>query len=186
MGDRMDDFRKRLLESEETSAELKEAYRKEVEGLVSPALTGRAKAVGTVLLVLLLTATALIVRADVVYHVEGMMLAGHGVLGVGFLWAAWLIVRGLMRGKYLHQSVSSIAGILTAASGTMTALVLMMGVGHATDVKTLFGAFYVFVFYFACAMWSVETRIGTAELAGKEQGLRIEYRLAEMMERMGK
>ncbi len=65
MSDRMDDFRKRLLESEETSAELKEAYRKEVEGLVSPALTVRAKAVGTARLGMLLAAPAQIVRADV-------------------------------------------------------------------------------------------------------------------------
>ncbi len=114
------------------------------------------------------------------------MLPGHGVLWVGFLWASGLSVRGLMRGKYLHQSVSSIAGVLTVASGTMTALVLMMGVGHSSDVKTLFGALYVFVLYFACAMWNVETRIGTAELEAGEQGLRIEYRLAELGERMGK
>jgi hypothetical protein len=36
------------------------------------------------------------------------------------------------------------------------------------------------VFYFACSEWAVHHRIAAAELAAKEQMLRIECRLADL------
>jgi hypothetical protein len=68
----------------------------------------------------------------------------------------------------------------------MTVVVLMIGLGHSSEPKSTFDAIYFFVFYFACAMWALESKIAAAELASREQALRIEYRLAELAERMGK
>jgi hypothetical protein len=49
-----------------------------------------------------------------------------------------------------------------------------------------FNTLFVFVFYFSCAAWVTSTRIAAAELAAKEQMLRIEYRLADLAERLAK
>jgi hypothetical protein len=48
----------------------------------------------------------------------------------------------------------------------------------------MFNAFLVFVFYVACISWSLDSRIAAAELAAREQMLRIEYRLADLAERL--
>jgi hypothetical protein len=50
---------------------------------------------------------------------------------------------------------------------------------------SMFNAFFIFVFYYACSEWAVQNRIAAAELAAREQMLRIECRLADLAERMG-
>jgi hypothetical protein len=42
----------------------------------------------------------------------------------------------------------------------------------------------VFVFYFTCAAWVTTNRIAAAELAAREQMLRIECRLADLTDRL--
>jgi hypothetical protein len=129
---------------------------------------------------------ALIARADIIYHVRGLALVAHMALGAALLWASVLIVRDLRRRTHSLKSVYSLAMVFTWAAGTMTVVALLLGLGHQSDPKSLYGAFYVFVFYFACAVWGLETRIASAELAAREQSLRIECRLADLAERLQK
>jgi hypothetical protein len=74
--------------------------------------------------------------------------------------------------------------VLACAAGTVTVIVLLIGLPHSSDPRSLFNAFYVFVFYFACSVWGLETRIAAAEMASREQSLRIECRLADLAERV--
>jgi cytochrome bd-type quinol oxidase subunit 2 len=180
------DLREKLLSLQEVSPAMRNSYRQELEAMLRPPLKTRSALLGIVLLVLLLGCTILIVRADVVYHVRGLMLAGHVALAVAFIAASILILRELRQRRHSQKSVASISGILTVAAGTLTVVALLIGLRSPSDPKSLFGAFYVFVFYFACAIWSIENRIASAELASREQSLRIEYRLADLAERLEK
>ncbi|HXE55405.1 MAG TPA: hypothetical protein VN541_20440 [Tepidisphaeraceae bacterium] len=72
------------------------------------------------------------------------------------------------------------------AAGVATVVALILGLRSPSAPKSLFGAFYVFVFYFACATWSLERRIASAELAAREQSLRVECRLADLVQRLQK
>jgi L-asparagine transporter-like permease len=168
------------------SPSLRESYQKELEALLQPPLTKRSGVIGGVLAVGLVVTVGLIIRADVFHHVRGLMLVGHLTLAVAFLGAAGLIFRDLRKRKHSKQSVYSIAMILTNAAGVLTVVALLMGLRAPSDPKSLFSAFYVFVFYFACAMWGLESRIATAELSAREQSLRVECRLADIAERMQK
>lgn len=178
------EFREKLLHLQEMSPLLREAYRREVDAMTQPRLTKRAAAIGMGLLVLLLGCTVLIARADLVYHVRGLMLAGHLALAAGFIGASVYIIRDLRKQRHSAASVRSVAGVLTISAGTITVGALILGLRAPSDPKSVFGAFYVFVFYFACAMWALETRIASAELAAREQSLRIECRLADLAERL--
>jgi len=154
--------------------------------MIRPPMTKRAGLLGSVLAVGLLVTTALIARADLLYHVRGLMLVGHVALAAGLVAAAFLIIRDLRNWRHSRRSVFSIASLLTGAAGTLTVVALILGLRAPSDPKSLFGAFYVFVFYFACAIWAVESRIAAAELSAREQSLRIECRLADLAERMQK
>jgi hypothetical protein len=179
-------FREKLLNLEAVSPARRDSYRKELETMLQPRLRSRSAVLGIVLLILLLGCTALIARADLVYHVRGLMLVGHVALAVAFVGASALILRDLRKWRHSQKSVASISGILTFAAGTLTVVALLIGLRSPSDPKSLFSAFYVFVFYFACAIWSIENRIASSELASREQSLRIEYRLADLAERLEK
>jgi hypothetical protein len=186
MPDPTPDLRQRLLSVEEISASLRSAYQKELDNLLQPPITKRTGALGTILAIGLIVVIALIIRADLVYSVHGLMLVGHLALAAGFVAAAILIFRDLHRRKHSRGSVLSIASLLTGTAGALTVVALILGLRAPSDPKSLFGAFYVFVFYFACAIWAIESRIAAAELANREQSLRIECRLADLAERMQK
>jgi hypothetical protein len=184
MNDEANKLRERLLDSQFMDPALDESFERELETLLNPQLTLRTALPGIVLLVLLVGCAAGIIWASFFYRPAPLLLAGWSMLAVAFLAASYYIVRDLCRRTHTRKSVYSIAGILTMASGTLTVVALLLGLHNASDPKSLFGAFYVFVFYFACTTWSLDSRIAAAELAGKEQSLRIQYRLAEIAERL--
>jgi hypothetical protein len=186
MPDQTPDLRQRLLNIQEVSPPLRSAYEQELDKLLQPSITRRSGALGTILAMGLLVTVALIIRADVYHSVHGLMLAGHLTLVAGFVAAAMLIFRDLYRRKHSRGSVLSVASLLTGTAGALTVVALILGLRAPSDPKSLFGAFYVFVFYFACAIWAIESRIAAAELANREQSLRIECRLADLAERIQK
>jgi hypothetical protein len=115
-----------------------------------------------------------------------LLLCGWIILAAAFAYSSVLIIRDLLRRKHSRKSAHSIAGALYAAAGSLTVVALFLGMKTPSDPKATFGAFYVFVFYFACAIWSIENSISRAELAAREQMLRLECRLADLAERLGK
>jgi hypothetical protein len=108
------------------------------------------------------------------------------LLGATFATAAWLIGRDLWRGTHSPKSAFAIGHILTFAAGSITAVSLVIGLAAPDKPASMFHAFFLFVFYFACSEWTVQNRIAAAELAAREQMLRIECRLADLSERLGK
>jgi hypothetical protein len=165
---------------------LRDAYQKELEAIIEEPLTARKVVPGVVLLVVLVVCTLGIVHNLFFYTPGPLVLVAWTALAVVFAWASYLIVRDLVRGKHSKKSVSSIAGGLTIAAGIATVVALLIGLRAPSDPKSTFDAFYLFVFYVACVSWSLESRIGAAELAAKEQMLRIECRLADLAERLQK
>jgi ABC-type Co2+ transport system permease subunit len=186
MSDSNKEFRDQLLNVQEMSPSLRRTYQEQLDTLLQPPLTKRSGIIGGVLAVGLLVTVGLIIRADVFHHVRGLMLVGHLALAAGFCGAAVLMLRDLRKRKSSPRSVYSVSAILTWSAGALTVVALMAGVRNSSDPKSLFNAFYVFVFYFACAMWALESRIATSELSAREQSLRIECRLADLAERMQK
>jgi hypothetical protein len=183
MATESDEFRQQLLNVETVSPPLRDAYRKEVDAMLHPPMAAKSSAPGITLLVLLVGCTILIVRADLIYHVRSLLLIAHMALAIAFAGASGLIIRDLRKWKHSQQSASSVANLLTLAAGTVTVIALIRGLRAPGDPKSLFGAFYVFVFYFACAVWSLERRIASSELASREQSLRIECRILDLAER---
>ena len=184
MPEQSDEFRRQLLASQEISRPLQQAYERELESLRNPRMTVRSALPGMLLLVLLVACTIQIGRAMLFYQVSVLMRCGYAALAVGFVAASAIIARDLLRRKHEKRSVSSIAGVLTLAAGVVTVVALILGLRAPSDPKSLFGAFYVFVFYFACAVWSLDARIASSELSAREQSLRIECRLADLAERL--
>jgi hypothetical protein len=180
------DFRQKLFGAQDISPNFRAAYQREVDSMLRPTLTARQAIPGIFLLILLIPATVLIVRNMILHHVGPVMLAGWIILASVFAYSSFLIVRDLLRGTHSRESASSIAGALYLGAGVLTVVALMSGMRAPADPKSTFGAFYVFVFYFACAIWSLENRIGRAELAAREQMLRLECRLADLAEKLGK
>jgi hypothetical protein len=181
-----DQFRQELLTAQKISPELQTAYQKELNSMLHRPMTLRSAAPGSILLAVLLICTILVARAAFLYHVSHLMLAGYIILAAGFIFASILILRDLRNRTHSRKSVSSIANALTLAAGSLTVVALLLGLRNPSDPKSLFGAFYVFVFYFACAIWALDARISTAELTAREQSLRIEYHLADLADHLKK
>jgi uncharacterized membrane protein len=181
-----DEFRQQLLDLQSISPTLRESYQRELDTMLHPRASARSRSLGMVLLVLLTACAVLILRAAFVYHVGGALLGSYLVLITAFVWAGVLLVREMPHRTQSHRSASSISRILTLAAGIVTVIALIMGLGHASEPKALYGVFYVFVFYFACVAWSLDNRIKSAELSAREQSLRIECRLADLAERLQK
>jgi len=154
--------------------------------MLNPPMTVRSAVPGLVLLVALLVCTILVARAALFHQVSHLMQAGYGVLVAGFIFASVVIIRDLRNRTHSRRSILSIANALTLAAGTLTVVALLLGLRNPSDPKSLFGAFYVFVFYFACAIWAIDARLSTADLSAREQSLRIEYRLADIADRLQK
>jgi len=178
------EYLERLFDAEQISPTLRRSYQAELDAMLRPTLTPRKALLGTVLLIILLAFTAGLVRNMFVYEAKPLVLTAWTVLAVAFLCASFLIARDLWRRKHTPKAVFSIAQILTGAAGGITVLSLMLGLSQPGDPASTFSAFYVFVFYFACTSWNLENRIAAAELAAREQMLRIECRLADLAERL--
>jgi hypothetical protein len=184
MTDKSTELREQLFDAQEMNPALRASYQEELERLTNPALTPRSAAGGSILLLMLLVCTAGIVRSMFSYDPGPLTLVGWGTLAAVFSYASFLIVRDLWLRKHSPKSVFSISHALTFAAGTLTVVALLIGLQKPSAPASTFNAFYVFVFYVACVEWNTQSRIAAAELAAREQMLRIEYRLADIAARL--
>jgi hypothetical protein len=183
MSDKSADYLKRLLDADDVDPALRKSYQRELDAMLHPAMTPRAGAAGGVIFLLLAGCTVLLVRNLLYVDAEPLARVSWAIMAIAFGWVAWLIARDMWRRTHSAASQLGAAKILTGAAGTITAASLLMGLSKPENPESLFSAFFVFVFYFACVHMSVENRIAAAELASREQMLRIEYRLASIAER---
>jgi hypothetical protein len=175
----------RLFESEELNPVLKESYQQELNSMLEPKLTTRTALPGTVLLVILLIGIAAIVRNLFVFEAEPHVIVLWLVMGGASIWVAYLILRDLVRKRHSPKSAYSISQAFFAAGGLMTVAALIAGMSEPANPVSTFSALFAFVFFFTCAEWVTNNRIAAAELAAREQMLRIEYRLADLAEKLG-
>ena len=186
MNDKSSEFIQRLTSTEELSPALRASYQAEMDAMLEPKLSTRPALIGIVMAVALVVCAALIVRNMFIYDANALTLTSWATLAVAFASAAYLIVRDLLRGKHSPKSAFSIGHILNFAAGAITVCSLLIGINKPGDPASMFNAFFVFVFYFACSEWAMQNRIAAAELAAREQMLRIECRLADLSERFSK
>jgi hypothetical protein len=186
MNDKSSQFIQRLTSAEEISPALRASYQAEMDAMLEPKLSMRPALIGVAMAVGLAVCTVLIVRNMFIYDVNALTLVSWVTLAVAFASAAYLIARDLWRGKHSPKAVFSIGHILNFAAGAITACSLLMGLAKPSDPASMFNAFFMFVFYFACSEWAMQNRIAAAELAAREQMLRIECRLADLSDRFSK
>jgi hypothetical protein len=97
--------------------------------------------------------------------------------------AAW-IARDLWRGKSVRKSSFKVSDLFYGTAGILTVMQLLHGMQAPSEPASTFGVLFMFVFLFVCGAWSVLNRIASAELSTREEMLRIEYRLADLAERL--
>jgi hypothetical protein len=184
MNDKSSEFIQRLTNSEELSPALRASYQSELDAMLHPKHTRRTILPGIGLLVLLVVGMVALVRNILVVDAGPLTLTGWAILAAAFAYAAFLIVRDLREGTHSPKAVFSIAKAIGFAAGTLTVVALLMGSQNPSDPASTFHAVFVFVFYVACLAWNIDGRIAAAELAAREQMLRIECRLADLAERL--
>jgi hypothetical protein len=174
----------RLFESEKLNPVLKASYQAELDNMLEPKLTVHKALPGAALLVILLVCIGGIARNLFVYDAAPLVIISWLVMGGTFAWVAYLIVRDLVRRRHSTHSEFSISQALYFAGGAITVAALLAGLSEPANPASTFTALFVFVFFFACSVWATNNRIAAAELAAREQMLRIEYRLADLAERV--
>jgi hypothetical protein len=178
------EFRQKLLDAQEMSPALRASYEEELDRMLNPKLTPRSASIGALLLALLVVCTLALVRNIFVVDVGPLTRVGWGIMAAAFSYASYLIVRGLLQRKHSPKSVSSIAQALYFAAAAITVVALLLGLQKPSDPASTFNAFFVFVFYVACLAWTIESRIAASELSAREQMVRIEYRLADLADKL--
>jgi hypothetical protein len=185
MHNQANEFRQRLLNDQEMSPALRASYEEELDHILRPKLTPRLKLIGVSLLVPLVVCTLALVRNMIMIEARPLTLVSWAILAAAFSYSSYLILRDLRQKKHSPKSVSSIAQALYFAAASITVVALLIGLQKPADPASTFNAFFLFVFYVACLAWTIETRIAAAELSAREQMLRIEYRLADLAEKLG-
>jgi len=178
------DYIQRLLDAEEISPTLRSSYQSELDAMIAPALTPSKAAAGVTALVILLVAAVALLRNLLVVEAEPLVKVGWLALLVGFGGAAYLFARDLWLKKHTKKSQFAISQLICSAAGMLTVVVMLQGMSAPDDPASTFHVLFALVFYIACLFWNLDSRIGAAELAAREQMLRIEYRLANLAERL--
>jgi len=184
MSDKSAEFRQKLFSAQEMSPALRASYEDELERMTNPKLSTQSWLVGLLLLVVFLVCAIGSLRNMFVFKWDLLSLSGAAVLTAAFFYASYLILRDMRVGKRSSKSETSIAQSLTGAAGCITVVNLLIGLQKPSDPASTFNALFVFVFYVACLTWSLERRISGAELAAREQSLRIECRLVDIAQRL--
>jgi hypothetical protein len=186
MNDKSNKFIERLTSADDISPALRASYQAELDAMLHPKLTRRTMLPGIGLLVVLVVGILALVHNILVVPAGPIALTGWAILAAAFAYSAFLIIRDLREGTHSPNAVFSISKVIGAAAGTLTVVALLMGSQHPSDPASTFHAVFVFVFYVACLAWNIDGRIAAAELAAREQMLRIECRLADLSERLNR
>ena len=185
--DSPEDFRQRLVAAQETTPALREAYRHELDKLVTEKHTARSRGGAIVFLLICLGVVIGETRLLIVHRGGGTTLyAGAITMLIACGVAAAWIIRDLYRGQSVRRESFKVADMFYGAAGLLTVVSLMHGLSKSSDPASTFNAFYVFVFLFVCATWAIGNHIRAATIETREHLLRIESRLADLAERVAK
>ena len=181
-----EDFRQRLVTSQTMSADLRNAYRDELDKLVNEKHTARSRVGAIIFLVICIAVVIGEIWAMLHYpHAATLYIGGTTMLLVCAAAAVW-IVRDLLRGQSERRKSLKFAEMFYTAAAILTVASLMHGLAKSSDPASTFNAFYVYIFLFVCAMWGLSTRMTAATIEMREHLLRVESRLADLAERLPK
>jgi hypothetical protein len=180
MSDKPVDLVQRLINAEEISPALRRSYQAELDAMLAEPLTPRKAAPGVFLLIILVIGVAALIRNLLFVNAKPLVQVGWLALLIGFGGAAYLIARDLWLKKHSKKSLFAVTHLICGAAGMLTVVAMLRGMGAASDPASTFHVLFALVFYIACLFWNLDSRIAAAELASREQMLRLEYRLAEL------
>src|SRR5690348_1389939 len=151
MNDKSKEFIQRLTSAQDVSPALRASYQAEMDAMLEPKITKRQALPGIVMAAAMVVSAGLIVRNFFIYDEKPLVYFSWATLAVAFSVVAWLIGRDLWRGKRSVKSAYSIGRVLTSAAGIMTTATLLIGLFAPNKPESMFNAFFLFVFYFACS-----------------------------------
>jgi hypothetical protein len=184
MSDKPADLVQGLINAEEMSPALRRSYQAELDSMLAPPLTPRKAAPGVAMFIILLVGVAALVRNLFVVEAEPLVRVGWLALLAGFGGAAFLIARDLWLKKHSKKLQFAITHLMAGAAKVITIVAMLRGMGEPSDPASTFHVLFPLVFYIACLFWNLDSRITAAELAAREQLLRLECRLADLAERL--
>jgi hypothetical protein len=179
-------FRDQLLDAQRTTPELREEYRRELAAIVTQKLTPRKRAETWLWLIASVAFAAWCGFGLIRHHDKTVPLI---VLPVFIVFAAahavWL-ARALHRGEFAWRSNFKLLETWTFASGVVLTVALFRGMRAPADPASTFGLLFAFIFYACCAGMSLQNQFRSAAMTTREQMLRLESRLADLADRLGK
>jgi len=184
MSQEQNDFRAQLLDAQPITPALREDFRQELDALVHQRLTPR-KRVETWLWLIGAVAFAGWCMYGLVRHGRdvGTAIILPTFITLAIVHVIWLS-RALRRGSFAWRSNFKLMELWTLAAGVVLTVALFRGLRNPSDPASTFGVVFTFVFYVCCAGQSLFNRIKEASWAHREHMLRLESRIADLMDRL--
>jgi hypothetical protein len=178
------DFRDQLLAAQRTTPALREDYQKELEALLHHRLTPQTWLLTWGGVFAAVATAALCIRAMIRYPYSSFVNGTFAV--VALLVAIWL-GRVLWQGGFARRaSYAVIEGLGGIATGAFVLVTLFQGMSAPSNPASTFGASMAILLVMAGFAWGTGNRIAAAKLEMREHLLRLESRLADLAERLGK
>jgi hypothetical protein len=179
----MSELRKRLLEIEPLSASRNEKLQMEIQAMFEPKLSRwemlcwGASVAGSV--VFAVSAVGVVFFARVDPNVRAIW----GIFGVCNVLAAAFVLRGMRKGSLNLREQYALGKASVAVTLLITILILMNAIWHPSLENLAWGLFGVTCLVLAAAI-AVHNRVMAAEMNSREHSLQLEYRLADLLEKL--
>ncbi|HVX83667.1 MAG TPA: hypothetical protein VH253_02510 [Phycisphaerae bacterium] len=177
-------FRQNLVDSQQLTPALRDAYQQQLDAILYEPRSTKNRALAITLLLICLAVVAAEIRALIIYSGPPFFYAAAATMLLACSAAAAWIIRDLFRPKVQRQSAFRIADLFFAASWILVVVQALRGLAASSNPASTFDLLYVLTFAGVCTAWSLASRITAAELAARENSLRLELRLATLAERL--
>lgn len=180
----MSELRDKLLEIEPLSVDRNENLKQEIQAMFETKMSQWEKwywGMGAAGSVFYVACAIVIVCFAPVGAGERMIWAASGAanaLVAAFLF--WRLRKGSMDLRQQFALGKAAVGVMLA----ITMLILIYAIGHPTLENLAWGLVGVTAFVLAAAI-AIHNRVLAAELSSRERSLQLEYRLAELLEKLG-
>jgi hypothetical protein len=181
-----ENFRKRLLESEHISPDLKEKYNREVHMLFEKKLTGPRKWFMTAMIAVMLGQAAFFLYAVIAF--SELPFLARASFGVGVIFAlafAFLLFSIIRKGSMnIKTDSNTMTGITWGFLVIMITLFMLVSGGMHDTVRGVSMVLNGLVFLVFGVVFMLQNNINQASLKLQEKLLEIEFQIAEMKEMM--